>query len=324
MKLGMIGVGRIGDLTAPTLAAVREIECYAVASRTLEKAKAFAEKYGFQKTYGSYEELLKDPEVELVYVATPHSHHYEHMMLAIGHGKHVICEKPFTLNARQAEKVRAFAKEKGVFLAEAIWTRYMPARQMLDELLKSGVIGKVHTVTANLSYANSHIRRLMDPELAGGALLDVGVYGLNFLLMHFGADIERIESSVKMTDTGVDGWETVTVFYKDGPMACLTHSFFPRSDRKGCIHGEKGYIIVENINCPQSISVYDTEDRPLAHYPVPAQISGYEYEFQEAVRCIREGKIEADSMPLADTVQVLTVMDALRKQWGLVYPRELE
>jgi len=164
----------------------------------------------------------------------------------------------------------------------------------------------------------------MDPELAGGALLDVGVYGLNFLLMHFGADIQRIESSVRMTQTGVDGWETITVFYQDGPMACLTHSFFPRSDRKACIHGELGYIIVENINNPQSISVFDTEDRLLGHYPVPEQISGYEYEFQEAVRCIREGKTEADSMPLADTVQVLTVMDTIRRQWGLVYPGEQE
>ena len=107
MKLGMIGVGRIGDLTAPTLGEIPEIECYAVASRTLEKAEAFAEKYGFQRAYGSYEALLEDPEVELVYVATPHSHHYEHMMLALSYGKHVICEKPFTLNAAQAERVIA-------------------------------------------------------------------------------------------------------------------------------------------------------------------------------------------------------------------------
>ena len=322
MKLGIIGTGKIAQTTAPTLAATSEIQCYAVASRTLEKAEAFAEKYGFQRAYGSYEALLEDPEVELVYVATPHSHHYEHMMLALSYGKHVICEKPFTLNTAQAERVIAFAKEKGVFLAVAIWTRYMPARRMLDELLRSGIIGKVYTVTANLSYANSHIRRLMDPELAGGALLDVGVYGLNFLLMHFGADIERIESSVKMTDSGVDGWETITVFYKDGPMGCLTHSFFPRSDRKGCIHGEKGYIVVENINCPQCICVYDTEDRLLGPYPVPEQISGYEYEFQEAVRCFREGKTEADSMPLEETLRVLSVMDQIRAQWGLVYPQE--
>ena len=151
----------------------------------------------------------------------------------------------------------------------------------------------------------------------------MGVYGINFLLMHFGADIERIESSVKMTDSGVDGWETITVFYKDGPMGCLTHSFFPRSDRKGCIFGEKGYITVQNINCPQSISVFDTQDNLLAHYPVPEQISGYEYEFQEAVRCIREGKTEADSMPLEETLRVLSIMDQIRAQWGLVYPQEL-
>ena len=324
MKLGMIGVGRIGDLTAPTLSAISEIECYAVASRSMEKAEAFAEKYGFQKAYGSYEALLEDPEVELVYVATPHSHHYEHMMLALSYGKPIICEKSFTMNARQAKEIYRCAAQKGIYVAEAIWTRYMPSRKMIDDILASGIIGKPDTLTANLSYPNSHRPRLTDPNLAGGALLDVGVYGLNFVLMHFGSDIQRIESSVRMTETGVDGAENIVIFFKDGRMASLTHSIFSRSDRKGCIHGEKGYIIVENINNPQSISVFDKEDNLLAFYPVPEQISGYEYEFQEAVRCIREGKTQADSMPPAASVQVLTIMDALRKQWGLVYPREKE
>ena len=323
MKLGMIGVGRIGDLTAPTLASISEIECYGVASRSPEKAEAFAKKYGFQKAYGSYEALLEDPEVELVYVATPHSHHYEHMMLALEHGKPIICEKSFTMNARQAEEIRRRASEKGIYVAEAIWTRYMPSRKMIDDILASGIIGKPDTLTANLSYPNSHRPRLTDPYLAGGALLDVGVYGLNFVMMHFGTDIQRIESSVRMTETGVDGAENIFIFIRDGRMASLTHSNYSRSDRKGCIHGDKGYIIVENINNPQSISVYDSEDNLLDFYPVPAQISGYEYEFQEAVRCIREGKTEADSMPLATSVQVLTVMDELRRQWGLVYPKEL-
>jgi len=322
MKLGMIGVGHIGDLTAPTLAAIPQIQCYGVASRTLEKAEAFARKYGFQKAFGSYEDLVRDPEVELVYVATPHSHHYEHMELAISHGKHVICEKAFTLNAEQARKIRAHAAQKGVFLAEAIWTRYMPSRKLIDDILASGIIGRPDVLTANLSYPNSHRPRLTDPALAGGALLDVGVYGLNFALMHFGDDIEKIQSSVRMTDTGVDGMENITIFYRDGRMAVLTHSIYSRSDRKGIIHGDKGYIVVENINDPQSVCVYDTQDRLLRHCPVPEQISGYEYEFQEAVRCIREGKTEADSMPLATSVQMMELMDQLRRQWGLVYPQE--
>ena len=323
MKLGILGTGYIAEMVAPALAALPEITCYAAASRTPGKAEAFAREHGFEKAYTSYEEMLSDPEVELVYVATPHSHHFEHMMLCLEYGKHVICEKAFTLNARQAETVFAAAKQKGLYVAEAIWTRYMPSRKMLNELLDSGIIGTPNTLTANLSYPISGVPRIFDPALAGGALLDIGVYGLNFALMHFGSDIVRVESSVSKMETGVDGMETITLFYRDGRMAVLTHSVYCRSDRQGCIHGDKGYVVVENINNPQSISVYDCADCLLARYDVPEQINGYEYEFREAVRCIGEGKSEPDSMPHGDTLEVMELMDALRRQWGVVYPQEL-
>ena len=322
MKLAILGPGRIADKVAQTLVQLPEMECYAVASRTPGKAAAFAEKFGFAKVYTSYGEMLSDPNVELVYITTPHSHHYEQICLCLEHGKHVICEKAFTINAEQARKVRSLAAEKGLYVAEAIWTRYMPSRQLIDRILESGVIGRVNTLTANLSYNVAYKTRLTDPALAGGALLDIGIYGLNFALMHFGDDIERIESSVRLTDTGVDAMETMTCFYRDGRMAVLTHSIYCRSDRKGIIHGDKGYLVVENINNPQSVSVYDDNDKLLAYYEVPRQISGYEYEFQEAVRCIREGKLESDSMPMDRTVQVMELMDSLRKQWGVVYPQE--
>ena len=322
MKLGILGAGGIAASTAPTMAALQEVECYAVASRSYEKAEAFAKKFGFQKSYGSYEEMLRDPEVELVYIATPHSHHYEHMMLCIDHGKAVLCEKAFTLNANQAKKVRAHAAEKGVFVTEAIWTRYMPSRKIINDLIGSGIIGKVNTLTANLSYVIHQVPRIYEPALAGGALLDIGVYGINFALMHFGTDIERVESAVRMMDTGVDGMETITIFYRDGRMAVLTHSVYARSDRKGIIHGDKGYLVVENINNPQSISVYDVQDQLVQKIEVPQQISGYEYQFLECARCLESGKTESDSMPLADSVYVMEFMDSIRKQWGMVYPQE--
>ena len=151
MKIGILGVGDIVRRVTPALKALPEITCYALASRTPGKAEAFAREHGFEKVYTSYEAMLSDPEVELVYVATPHSHHFEHMMLCLKYGKHVICEKSFTLNAQQAETVFAAAKQKGLYVAEAIWTRYMPARQMLNEILCSGVIGTANTLTANLS-----------------------------------------------------------------------------------------------------------------------------------------------------------------------------
>ena len=322
MKLGILGPGRIARTVTATLVQMPEIECYAVASRNLERAEEFARDFGFEKVYDSYEAMLRDPELELVYITTPHSHHYAQMMLCLEHGKHVICEKAFTLNADQARKIREFASRKGLYVAEAIWTRYMPSRKMIDEIIASGIIGSVNTLTANLSYNIAYKERIMEPALAGGALLDIGIYGLNFALMHFGSDIERMESTVKLTDTGVDAMETITIFYKDGRMAVLTHSIYCRSDRKGIIHGENGYIVVENINNPQSVAVYDSGDNLLAFHKVPQQISGYEYEFREAVRCIREGKQEADSMPMETTVQVMEIMDSLRKTWGVVYPQE--
>jgi len=302
--------------------ALPEIECYAVSSRDPEKARAFAEKFGFQKSYGSYEEMLRDPGVELVYIGTPHSHHFEHMMLCIRYGKPILCEKAFTLNADQAKKIAAAAAEKGVFVAEAIWPRYMPSRKVIGDVLRSGIIGTPNTLTGNLSYDIDSVKRIQEPELAGGALLDIGVYGLNFALMHFGTDIERVESSVRMTPKGVDAMETITIFYRDGRMAVLTHSIYCRSDRKGIIHGDKGYMIVENINNPQSLTVYDTDDNQLAFYDFSDQISGYEYQFAECAAAIAAGKTEAPSMPMADTIYVMGLMDSLRSQWGMVYPQE--
>ena len=322
MKLGVLGAGHIAEVVAPTWLAMEGIECFAVSSRSLEKAEAFAQKFGFQKAYGSYEEMLRDPDVELVYVATPHSHHYEHRMECIEQGKNILCEKAFTLNAGQAEKIKAAAAEKGVYVAEAIWTRYMPSRKVIDDVLSSGMIGTPNTLTANLSYVISHNERIYNPALAGGALLDIGVYGINFALMHFGSDIERVESSVKMLPTGVDAMETITIFYRDGRMAVLTHSVFCRSDRMGIIHGDKGYLVIENINNPQSLKVYDMSDREIASYDFSDQISGYEFEFAEAAACIAAGKRESDSMPMEDTVQVMAFMDSLRSQWNMVYPQE--
>lgn len=322
MKIGVLGTGGIVKMVVPTLKQLVQTECYAIASRTEERAKEAAEEYGFEKAYGTYEELVADPEVELVYVATPHSRHYEDMKLCIEHGKPVLCEKAFTMNAGQAKEIKELAAMKGVFVAEAIWPRYMPSRKLIQDVLDSGAIGKVSTLTANLSYVISQNYRIVAPELAGGALLDVGVYGLNFALMHFGTDIERIESSVQFTETGVDGMESITIFYKDGRMAVLTHGIYARSDRKGIFYGDKGYMVVENINNPQSISVFDTEDNLLRRIDVPEQFSGYEYQFEECIDKIESGELESRSMPLDDSIFVMEVMDAIRKQWGLVYPQE--
>ena len=322
MKVGILGPGSIANSVVYALKAMPEIECYAVASRTPGKAEVFAREHGFQKVYTSYEAMVADPEVELVYVATPHSHHFEHMMLCLTHGKPVLCEKAFTMNAQQARKIQAYSQEHGIFAGEAIWPRYMPSKAIIQNVLNSGMIGKIHTMTANLHYDIDHVPRIQDPALAGGALLDVGIYGLSFALTHFGWDIQRIESSVQLTESGVDGMETITIFYRDGRMAVLTHGIYTRSDRKGIFYGERGYIVVENINNPQSVSVYDDNDQLLQHFDVPEQINGYEYEFAEVVRCIRQGKTEPDSISLEESILTMEIMDKLRRDWGVVYPQE--
>ncbi len=322
MRVGVLGAGRIAAVVAGTLSAMAEIECYAIASRSIERAETFAKENGFQKAYGSYEELLSDPDVELVYVATPHSHHCECMKMCILAHKPVICEKSFTINAAQAREIKELAEKEKVFVTEAIWPRYMPSRKIIDDVLKSGVIGNINIMTANLSYVINHKARIVDPVLAGGALLDVGVYGINFMLMHFGKDIERIESSVQMTETGVDGQESITVFYKDGRMAVLTHGIFSRSDRKGVFYGDKGYIVVENINNPNAIEIYDLDDNLIDRKEVPSQISGYEYEFLESAASIAQGKLQSDSMPLDESIYMMEIMDKIRYSWGLKYPGE--
>ena len=322
MNIAFLGAGRIAHVLAKTMVQMPDVTLYAVAARDLGRAESFAAEYGFRKAYGSYIEMLRDPNVELVYIATPHSHHFEHMKLCIEYGKNVLCEKAFTLNAPQAAEIKRLANEKGVYVAEAIWTRYMPSRQLINDFLASGVVGKISTMTCNLSYPVTYKERIVRPELAGGALLDVGIYGLNFALMHFGDDILRTDSSVRFTDTGVDAMETITLHYRDGRMAVITAGVLARGDRKGIFYGDKGYIIVENINNPQSISVYDLTDTLIKKLEVPAQISGYEYQIREAMARIRAGEIEAASMPLDTTIAVMERMDALRKDWGLIYPME--
>ncbi len=315
MKIGIMGTGKIAATVSMTLQAMPEVECYAVGSRTIERAKEFSKEAGYLKAYGSYEELVQDPDVELIYIVTPHSHHFEGMKMCIDAGKPVICEKSFTLNRAEADEIKRLAAEKKVFVTEAIWPRYMPSRKMIDDVLQSGIIGDIHMMTANLSYPISHNPRLTDPKLGGGALLDVGVYGVNFMLMHMGNAIEKIESSVQMTSTGVDAQESVTVHFEDGRIAVLTHGIYSRSDRKGIFYGEKGYVVVQNINNPSEINVYDNSDTLLEHYEVPKQISGYEYEFLESRECLMNGQLESHSMPLEDSAYMMGVMDEIRKCW---------
>lgn len=322
MKMGILGSGGIAHTMANTVKEMKDVELYAVGSRTLENAEKFAAEFGISKAYGSYEELAADPEVDLVYVATPHSHHYPHVKLLLEHGKYVLCEKAFTVNANQARELFQMAEEKNLLLTEAIWTRYIPIQKTLNEVVNSGVIGKVHSLTANLCYLISGVERLKKPELAGGALLDVGVYPLNFACMIDRTPVVKVTSDAVMNEYGVDSSNSITLTFADGATAMLHSSTLVISDRKGMIYGDQGYIEVENINNCQGFKVYDTHYQLVKEYPVPSQISGYEYEVEACKKAIEEGRSECPEMPHRESIRMMELMDTIRKEWGLRYPME--
>ena len=293
MKMAILGAGGIAEKMAATIKEMPEVEAYAVASRSLEKAEKFAEQHGFEKAYGSYEEMVKDEAVDLVYVATPHSHHLEHGKLCARHGKNMLVEKAFTQNAGQAKELLELAKEKRVLAAEAIWTRYMPSKQMILDVMESGIIGEIHSLHATLSYPVAHVERIRQPELAGGALLDLGVYPLNFAFMAFGDDVERIDASASLAETGVDMAVNMTLTYR-----------------------------VQNINNCEKICVYDHSHELLKEISVPAQISGYEYEVLACMEAIQKGELECPQMPHKEIIRMMEVMDEVRAKIGVAYPNE--
>lgn len=321
-RIGIIGCGWIAEKMAITLQGMEKVEAYAIASRDLNKAETFAQKWNFTRAYGSYEEMLDDELVDLVYIATPHSHHYAHTRLSLLKGKPVLCEKAFTANAKEAEELLQFAKEKNLFLTEAIWTRYMPLSQTICELVDNGAIGRPQLLTANLCYPNYHKERMHKPELAGGALLDLGVYTLNFAAMVFGTDIIRTTSACIKTDTGVDAQNSITLEYADGKMAILCSSQMAKSDRQGIISGDKGFMIVDNINNPQKVSVYDSDYQLTAVYNCPPQITGYEYQVYASIEALENGWLESPFMPHQETLRIMRQMDELRKEWGVIYPSD--
>ena len=322
MKVGILGAGSIARAMAMAVNGLEGVEGYAVASRELGKAQAFCNQWGFQRAYGSYEEMLQDPQVDLVYVATPHSHHFEHAKLCIEHGKPALVEKAFTANAAQARELIALAERRGVFLTEAIWVRYMPSCRMLRELIDSGIIGTVQRVSADLSYPIPNVKRLTDPALAGGALLDLGVYVLNFASMVLGDDIQEIKGLCTYCDSGVDCQESITITYPDGKMAALTASMLTASHRLGLIYGTKGYIHCININNIQGFEVYDLNHNLVKTVEVPRQINGYEYEVLACKKALEEGALECPEMPHSETVRMMEWMDKLRSDWGVRFPFE--
>ncbi len=322
LRVGIIGTGWIAEKAAITLNGLTECEAYAVGSRTLEKAEAFANKWHIAKAYGSYSELIADPDVDLIYIGIPHSHHYDVTREALLAGKPCLVEKAFMANARQTQEILTIAHERRVFLAEAIWTRYQPAVDIVQNLVSSGRIGTPRLVTATLGYSMGDKPRIMRPDLCGGALLDLGVYALNFVRMFFPSNIINIESQCVKSKTGMDLTNAITLVLEDGMLCNLQSSAACVGDNIGVIAGTEGNLIIDNINNPQKITVNGPNRTYIDTIHVPQQITGYEYQFLACREALMEGLLEPREMPHDETLYIMQIMDSLRQKWGVHYPMD--
>ena len=324
LRVGIIGTGWIAEKAAITLAGLSMCEAYAVGSRTQEKADEFARKWNVKKAYGSYAELMADPDVDLVYVGTPHSHHYDVTREALLAGKPCLVEKAFMANRREAKEIIDLAHEQKVFLAEAIWTRYQPVVNMVRELINSGRIGTPRLLTATLGYSMGDKPRIMRADLCGGALLDLGVYALNFVRMFFPADIVSIDSQCVKSTTGMDLTNAITLVLADGMLCNLQSSAACVGDNIGVIAGTEGNLIIDNINNPQTITVNGPDRTYIETIRVPKQITGYEYQFVACRQALIDGLLEPLEMPHKETLYIMELMDGLRQKWGVRYPMDEE
>lgn len=322
MKVGILGTGFIANKMAYAISHIEDIEVYAVASRDISKAVEFATKYKAQKAYGNYLKLAEDKNVDLVYVATPHNLHFENALMCIEHHKNVLVEKPFTVNAKQAKILFEKAKENNVFICEAMWTRFMPSRKILEDVISSGIIGDIHQLTADLSYPMKTKERIILKELAGGALLDIGIYPLSFAQTVIKQDPIKIDGLCTYLESGVDANDSITLTYKDNKTAVLTSSMMVSSSRTGIIYGEKGYIVVDHIGNIDGINIYNSNDELLKRIEMPEQINGYEYEIIAVKKALMENKTECEEHTHKDTLTILSWMDTLRKMWNIEYPFE--
>lgn len=324
LRVGIIGTGWIAEKAAITLNGLKECEAYAVGSRTKEKAEAFAQQWSIAKAYGSYDELIADPDVDFVYIGTPHSHHFDVTKAALLVGKPCLVEKAFMANARQTKEIIDLAHERRVFLAEAIWTRYQPAVGIIRDLLDSGRIGTPRLVTATLGYSMGEKPRIMRPDLCGGALLDLGVYALNFARMFFPADIVNMESQCVKSLTGMDLTNAISLVLSDGMLCNLQSSAACVGDNIGVIAGTEGNLIIDNINNPQKITVNGPDRTYVETILVPQQITGYEYQFLSCRQALIDGLLEPREMPHEETLYIMQLMDSLRRKWGVCYPMDEE
>ena len=320
-RWGIIATGWVSDKFAGALGMLPNAETVAVGSRSQEGADVFGDKHGIPRRHASYEALVADPEVDVVYVGTPHNLHRENTLMALEAGKHVLCEKPLAVNAGQAEEMVAAARKKGLFLMEAMWTRFVPTWVEIKERLDSGEFGAVKSLQADfcieLAYDPKH--RLYNPDLAGGALLDLGIYPLSLAFWLLGKP-ETISSWVELAPTGVDKRAAMTLTYEGGRFAQLSTASDVWSVVEAAIVTEKKLVRAHRLFIEaNSYEVFDFDSTEVVRKPFE---NGFQFEAEHTMQRIAEGKTESVVMSLDESLEIMRTMDALRAEWGVTYPFE--
>ena len=326
IKWGILGCGNIAHTFAEAVnKAVDGAELQSAAARDLSRAKSFAKKHKIPSFYGSYEELVKDPQVDAVYIATPHSHHKEHALLCLENGKAVVCEKPMAINAEEVSDMISAARRNNLFLMEALWMRFLPTISHLKEVIAGGTLGQLRSIEADFSFKAKYIQegRLFNPDLAGGALLDVGIYPLAFSLMAFNEEPLSITGTAKFGKTGVDESNSFKLEFAGEKFAVCKSAIVENGTHEANLEFDDGIIEIPNFWRGESLKIRKKNSDPV-EIKLPFELNGFEYEIREAVECISMGKKESATMPLSESLRLAKLMDSLRQSWQMTYPMEVK
>ncbi len=321
----ILGTGKISKRFAEALNNIPEkAELLAVGSRRQETANAFGEKFSIPRRYDSYEQAASDPDVDIVYIGTPGVYHFRDVTMCLEAGKHVLCEKAFTINAREAQQLIDLAREKKLFLMEAMWTRFFPIHVKIRELLKEGTIGKVNGITINfLAKPPFDLKnRFFDLNLGAGVLLDTASYGVSWASSLFGKP-EAVTGLAVFGESGADYQTGLVLRYSGGQLVSLISSQISFDEKDAVIFGTDGKIVVHDPwYKPTRMTVYTTGKEPEEITMPLGDYNGYEFEAMEVMNCISAGKLESDVIPLEETLSIMKTLDEVRAQWGFTYPSE--
>ena len=320
IRWGILGTGKIAQAMAAALRDVPGAQLVAVASRSVDGAARFGAQFDIERCHGSYQALADDPGVDVVYIATPHTLHADNALMCLNAGKHVLCEKPFTMNAREAQTVIKLAHQKQLFLMEAMWSRFLPAVQEAQRLIASGAIGTVQQLQADIGFVANFPpeHRLLNPALGGGALLDIGIYPLSMAAFFLGP-VAQVQTLAEMGPTGVDEQAVFSLLHDGGGSSSCACTMRALSPTELTITGTLGRIRLPGRFYKPDHLVVEPMNGERRVVAAPYIGNGYTHEAMEAMRCIRAGLLESPLMPHAETLALMTVLDTMRAQVGLVY-----